>query len=133
MLQQSLANAGWKANLLALLVTFPLALLVVTTRNDAATARWVALVIVLFAVPWIMAAFTAVAVISALPYMALHRYGSPPDLSVWLAGDILIAAVTGCHINVVLLIATVSRRQPRADGLNQFLRRSRADKSVSST
>jgi len=134
MLRPPLVCAGWKANLLALLVTIPLALIVLATRSDVAAARWVALASVLCAVPWIMAAFTAVAVVSALLYMALHRFGAPPDLAAWLAGDILVAAVIGCHINTALLIAAAlhARHRPRADGLGEFLRRSRGGNGASS-
>jgi hypothetical protein len=81
-----------------------------------------------------MVVFTAVAVLSVLPYMVLHRFGIPPDLGAWLAGDILVAAVIGCHINAALLIAAVLRwrHRPHADGLGGFLRRSRGGDGTSS-
>ena len=122
--------ARWRANVrahaLALLASAPLALALWATRDSEVAGHWLAFVTIVLAIPWVVPAFTIVTVLSVLPYMGLHRIGAPP-LGVWLAGDLLLAALIGVHINVALLAMRLTAPRARCGeaGLREFLRGTR--------
>lgn len=83
-----------------------------------------AAVLCVLALPWIVAALIAFAVLSSPVYMAMHPLALAPPLEVWLGGVVLLAIAAGVQINAGLLLAWC--RRPRAapePGLGEFLRR----------
>ena len=100
------------------------AALLFATRGTAAGEALAALLCVL-ALPWVVLALIALAVLSAPVYMALHPLDLAPALDTWLGGVVLLAIAVGVQVNAGLLLAW--RRQPRAPpqpGIGEFLRRS---------
>jgi hypothetical protein len=118
------AASALKAHGLALALSAAAAGAVVVGWPAPSRALLVALFIL--SIPWVMPAFTAVAVLSVPLYMALHRYGGAPELAQWLAGTLIAGAVIGLHVNAMLLAARwlAPRRRVGEDGLAGFLRRS---------
>lgn len=90
----------------------------------------IATIAILLAVPWVVPALILVGVASSPVYMWLHTQGPVMPVLSWLGGVVLIAAVTGCHINGALLIAWWRHRQRGIPepGLREFLQR-RADRN----
>jgi hypothetical protein len=100
-----------------------LATLLLATRGTAPGMAFAAVLCVL-ALPWIVAALIAIAVLSSPVYMALHPLALAPALDVWLGSVVLLAIAAGVQINAGLLLAWW--RRPRAapePGLGEFLRR----------
>ncbi len=107
-----------------LLASVPLAILLLSTRGaETSSAALLASVAIVLSVPWIIPATMLLSVLSAPVYMWLHTQGSVPAVLEWLGGVVLIAAVTGCHINAALLMAWQRARKLKAPeiGLRDFL------------
>jgi hypothetical protein len=78
----------------------------------------------LLALPWVVVALIAIAVLSSPVYMALHPLALAPALDVWLGGVVLLAIAVGVQINAGLLLAWWRRpRTAPEPGLGEFLRR----------
>jgi len=81
-------------------------------------------VLCLLALPWVVAALIALAVLSAPVYMALHPLGAAPALDAWLGAVVLLAIAVGVQINAGLLLAWLRRPRAAPDpGIGEFLRR----------
>ena len=94
--------------------------------GSAAQAQIAAAVAVLLGLPWTVAGFIVVAVISAPLYAWLHTLGPVPDVMSWLGCTVLIGAVIGCHITAALAATWLRRARPHDEpGLGEFLRRRR--------
>jgi hypothetical protein len=86
------------------------------------------------ALPWVVPALIAVAVLSAPVYIVLHPLAMAPALDVWLGGVVQLAIAVGVQINAGLLLAWW--RRPRVapePGLGEFLRRTDARRETTST
>lgn len=117
------AGSALRAHGLALLLSAAAASAVVHGWPQPSRPLLVGLFVL--SIPWVMPAFTAVAVLSVPLYMALHRYGAAPELARWLAGTLTAGAVIGLHVNAALLAARwlAPRRRDGDSGLSDFLRR----------
>jgi hypothetical protein len=117
------ALANVKAQLIALSLSVPAAAALLI--GAPSPARWLLWLLFVLSIPWVVPAFTLLAVLSVPPYMWLHRHGAPPDLATWLGGVLLAGAVVGLHVNAVLAAARwlAPRRDHADDGLGSFLRR----------
>jgi hypothetical protein len=110
----------------ALSVPVAACLALTQSGGNAAQAQIAAAVAILLGLPWIVAAFIVVAVLSAPVYAWLHTLGPVPEVMNWLGGTVLIGAVIGCHINASLATTWLTRARPRDQaGLGDFLRRRR--------
>ena len=110
----------------ALSVPVAACLTLTQSAGNAEQAHVAAAVAVLLGLPWTVAAFIVVAVLSAPLYAWLHTLGPVPDVMSWLGGTVLIGAVIGCHINAALAATWLRRARPHDEpGLGDFLRRRR--------
>jgi hypothetical protein len=76
------------------------------------------------ALPWVVVALVALAVLSSPVYMALHPLAMAPALDVWLGGVVLLAIAAGVQINGGLALAWWRMpRLPPDPGIGEFLRR----------
>jgi hypothetical protein len=81
-------------------------------------------VLCVLALPWVVAALIAIAVLSSPIYMALHPLALAPALDTWLGGQVLLAIAAGVQINAGLLLAWWRRPRTAPEvGLGEFLRR----------
>lgn len=120
--QQRIARSSQAA---ALPVGAAVAALLFATR-DSEPGVWLASLLCLLALPWVVAALIALAVLSSPLYMALHPLGMAPALDVWLGGVVLLAIAAGVQINAGLLIARLRRPDRAPDpGLREFWQRGR--------
>lgn len=121
---QRLARTSQAAALPVCVVT---AALLFATR-DGEAGLWLASLLCLLALPWVVAALIALAVLSSPLYMALHPLQMAPTLEVWLGGVMLLAIAVGVQINAGLLLAWLRRpRRAPEPGLREFWQRERTE------
>ena len=120
--QQRIARRSHAA---ALPLGAAVAALLFATRGSE-LGLWLATLLCLLALPWMVAALIAIGVLSSPVYMALHPLAMAPALDVWLGGVVLLAIAVGVQINAGLLLARMRRPRPAADpGLREFWQRGR--------
>lgn len=119
---------GFRPEWTAVAISGPIAAALAAAQigGSAPIAHGAAMAVVVLSLPWVVPAFVAVAVLSAPAYVALHFLGHPVALAPWLSTVVLLAAVSGCHANAVLLLKRLASsplsRSPAHGGLADFLR-----------
>jgi len=92
--------------------------------RDTPLGTPVASVLCVLALPWVVPALIAIAVLSSPLYMALHPLALAPALEIWLGGVVLLAIAAGVQVNAGLLLAWGRRPRRAPDpGIGEFLRR----------